>query len=44
MWPMLCREVTVYRLISRGTIEEGMYEMGQKKLQLEKNVMEAGTI
>ena len=32
------REVTVYRLISKGTIEEGMYRATQGKLQLEADV------
>lgn len=34
------REVSVFRLVSKDTIEEQIYELGQKKLQLEKNVME----
>ncbi|GAU91586.1 hypothetical protein RvY_03813 [Ramazzottius varieornatus] len=33
------KQVEVYRLISKGTVEEQMFETGQKKLQLEKNVM-----
>lgn len=33
------KQVEVYRLISKGTVEEGMFETGQKKLQLEKNIM-----
>ncbi|KAF5291453.1 hypothetical protein FQR65_LT01764 [Abscondita terminalis] len=32
------KPVNVYRLISQGTIEEGMWEMNQEKLKLEKEV------
>uniref|UniRef100_A0A1Y1NGS1 SWI/SNF-related matrix-associated actin-dependent regulator of chromatin subfamily A containing DEAD/H box 1 homolog n=1 Tax=Photinus pyralis TaxID=7054 RepID=A0A1Y1NGS1_PHOPY len=32
------RPVNVYRLISKGTIEEGMWQMNQEKLKLEKEV------
>ncbi|XP_072394473.1 SWI/SNF-related matrix-associated actin-dependent regulator of chromatin subfamily A containing DEAD/H box 1 homolog [Diabrotica undecimpunctata] len=32
------RPVTVYRLISQGTIEEGMLEMNKEKLKLEREI------
>jgi SWI/SNF-related matrix-associated actin-dependent regulator 1 of chromatin subfamily A len=32
------RPVTVYRLISQGTIEEGMLEMNKEKLKLERQI------
>ncbi|KAI8437103.1 hypothetical protein MSG28_010455 [Choristoneura fumiferana] len=32
------RPVTIYRLISSGTIEEGIYQVAQEKLNLEKHV------
>ncbi|XP_012553424.1 SWI/SNF-related matrix-associated actin-dependent regulator of chromatin subfamily A containing DEAD/H box 1 homolog isoform X2 [Bombyx mandarina] len=32
------RPVTIYRLISAGTIEEGIYQVAQEKLNLEKHV------
>ncbi|CAH0398191.1 unnamed protein product [Chilo suppressalis] len=32
------REVTIYRLLSAGTIEEGIYQVAQEKLNLEKHV------
>lgn len=36
------RPVTVYRLISQGTIEEGMLEMNKEKLKLEKQITAEG--
>ena len=35
---LFCREVTVYRLISKNTVEEGMLRCAQAKLQLEQDV------
>ncbi|XP_060803341.1 SWI/SNF-related matrix-associated actin-dependent regulator of chromatin subfamily A containing DEAD/H box 1 homolog [Amyelois transitella] len=32
------RPVTIYRLLSSGTIEEGIYQVAQEKLNLEKHV------
>lgn len=32
------RPVTIYRLLSIGTIEEGIYQVAQEKLNLEKHV------
>lgn len=32
------RTVDVYRLISEGTIEEGMWQMNKEKLKLEKDI------
>ncbi|XP_048478560.1 SWI/SNF-related matrix-associated actin-dependent regulator of chromatin subfamily A containing DEAD/H box 1 homolog isoform X1 [Plutella xylostella] len=32
------RPVTIYRLLSKGTIEEGIYQVAQEKLNLEKHV------
>lgn len=32
------RPVTIYRLVSEGTIEEGMLHVAQEKLNLEKEV------
>ncbi|XP_052741588.1 SWI/SNF-related matrix-associated actin-dependent regulator of chromatin subfamily A containing DEAD/H box 1 homolog [Bicyclus anynana] len=32
------RPVTIYRLLSAGTIEEGIYQVAQEKLNLEKHV------
>ncbi|KAG6452871.1 hypothetical protein O3G_MSEX007839 [Manduca sexta] len=32
------RPVTIYRLLSTGTIEEGIYQVAQEKLNLEKHV------
>nr|XP_022916427.1 SWI/SNF-related matrix-associated actin-dependent regulator of chromatin subfamily A containing DEAD/H box 1 homolog [Onthophagus taurus] len=32
------KPVTVYRLISKGTIEEGMWQLTQEKLKLEKEI------
>ncbi|KAJ0176428.1 hypothetical protein K1T71_007607 [Dendrolimus kikuchii] len=32
------RPVTIYRLLSKGTIEEGIYQIAQEKLNLEKHV------
>ncbi|KAF5270701.1 hypothetical protein FQA39_LY01439 [Lamprigera yunnana] len=36
------KPVNVYRLISQGTIEEGMWQMNQEKLKLEKEVTADG--
>ncbi|XP_044759233.1 SWI/SNF-related matrix-associated actin-dependent regulator of chromatin subfamily A containing DEAD/H box 1 homolog [Coccinella septempunctata] len=36
------RPVTVYRLISQGTIEEGMLEMNKEKLKLERQITDDG--
>uniref|UniRef100_A0A182MBE9 SWI/SNF-related matrix-associated actin-dependent regulator of chromatin subfamily A containing DEAD/H box 1 homolog n=1 Tax=Anopheles culicifacies TaxID=139723 RepID=A0A182MBE9_9DIPT len=36
------KPVTIYKLISEGTIEEGMLMIAQQKLQLEKDVTEKG--
>lgn len=36
------RPVTVYRLISQGTIEEGMLEMNKEKLKLERQITDEG--
>ncbi|KAL3272354.1 hypothetical protein HHI36_013833 [Cryptolaemus montrouzieri] len=36
------RPVTVYRLISQGTLEEGMLEMNKEKLKLERSITEEG--
>lgn len=35
------RPVSIYRLISKGTIEEGMAQMAQEKLKLEKEITES---
>ncbi|CAB3227270.1 unnamed protein product [Arctia plantaginis] len=35
------RPVTIYRLLSCGTIEEGIYQVAQEKLNLEKHVTSA---
>ncbi|XP_052753322.1 SWI/SNF-related matrix-associated actin-dependent regulator of chromatin subfamily A containing DEAD/H box 1 homolog [Galleria mellonella] len=35
------RPVTIYRLLSSGTIEEGIYQVAQEKLNLEKHVTAA---
>lgn len=32
------RPVTIHRLISQGTIEEGMFQMAQEKLKLEREI------
>lgn len=32
------RPVAIYRLISQGTIEEGMFQMAQEKLKLEREI------
>lgn len=32
------RPVSVYRLISKGTIEDGMWQLTQEKLKLEKDI------
>lgn len=32
------RPVTIIRLLSKGTIEEGMYEIAQEKLHLEQQI------
>lgn len=32
------RPVTIYRLISKGTIEEGMLQVAREKLNLEREV------
>lgn len=32
------RPVTIHRLISKGTIEEGMFQMAQEKLKLEREI------
>lgn len=32
------RPVTIIRLLSEGTIEEGMYEIAQEKLHLERQI------
>lgn len=32
------KPVTIYRLISNGTIEEAMWDMTQEKLKLEKEI------
>jgi len=32
------RPVTIIRLLSQGTIEEGMYEIAQEKLHLEQQI------
>lgn len=34
--------VSVYRLISKGTIEEGMWQLTQEKLKLEKEITSDG--
>lgn len=34
--------VNVFRLISRGTIEEGMWQMNQEKLKLEREITTDG--
>ncbi|XP_076386419.1 SWI/SNF-related, matrix-associated actin-dependent regulator of chromatin, subfamily a, containing DEAD/H box 1 isoform X2 [Megachile rotundata] len=36
------RPVTITRLLSEGTIEEGMYEIAQEKLHLEQQITEEG--
>lgn len=36
------KPVTIYRLISKGTIEEAMWEMTQEKLKLEKKITTDG--
>lgn len=36
------KPVTVYRLISQGTIEEGMLEMNREKLKLERDITTDG--
>ena len=37
-----CREVTVIRLVGRGTIEEEMLQCAQMKLRLEKDITNSG--
>lgn len=32
------RPVSIYRLVSKGTIEEGMFQMAQEKLKLEREI------
>lgn len=32
------RPVTIYRLISKGTIEEGMLQVAREKLNLEREI------
>lgn len=32
------RPVSIYRLISSGTIEEGIYQVAQEKLNLERDI------
>ncbi len=32
------RDVTVYRLLSKGSVEEGIYRCAQNKLKLEQDV------
>ena len=39
---VLCREVTVIRLVSGGTIEEDMLQHAQMKLRLEKDITNTG--
>ncbi len=39
-----CREVKVIRLVSRGTIEEGMLQHAQMKLRLEKDITYTGEL
>ncbi|XP_055353928.1 SWI/SNF-related matrix-associated actin-dependent regulator of chromatin subfamily A containing DEAD/H box 1 homolog [Paramacrobiotus metropolitanus] len=34
------KEVAIFRLVSKDTIEEQIFELGQKKLELERNVMD----
>ena len=34
----ICRDVTVHRLISKNTVEEGMYRCAQGKLKLEEEL------
>lgn len=36
------KPVTIYKLVSEGTIEEGMLMIAQEKLQLEKDVTDEG--
>lgn len=36
------KEVRVYRLVSQGTIEEGMWKLTQEKLKLEKEITTDG--
>lgn len=36
------KPVTIYRLISKGTIEEAMWQMTQEKLKLEKEITTDG--
>lgn len=36
------KPVTIYKLVSDGTIEEGMLMIAQEKLQLEKDVTDEG--
>lgn len=36
------RPVTVYRLVSKHTIEEAMWDMTQEKLKLEKEISSEG--
>lgn len=38
------KPVTIYRLISKGTIEEAMWDMTQDKLKLEKEITTEGTL
>ena len=38
----MCRDVTVYRLLTEGTIEEGMHHCALKKLKLERDITEIG--
>lgn len=38
------KPVTIYKLVSEGTIEEGMLMIAQEKLQLEKEVTEDGEL
>ena len=37
-----CRDVSVYRLVSRNTVEEAMLRCAQAKLQLEQDVTGQG--
>lgn len=38
------RPVTIYRLVSKGTIEEAMWQMTQEKLKLEKEITTDGKV
>lgn len=38
---LFCRPVRVIRLISEGTIEEGIYSIAQEKLKLEQDLSNA---